>query len=83
VGFAVDSTNAGISGATVNLMSSRTVVASTVTDSTGFYYFTDVSGLTPGANYVILPKGYKSSTPASQSFTWQASMVALANFVLN
>ncbi len=86
VGWVVSSNNAAIGGATVNLMSSsKTVTATATTDSAGFYYFADVSGLKSGSIYtlnVTLPKGYKSSTPASQSFTWKA-VVVLSNFVLN
>ena len=79
------STNLPITGMTVNLMSSsKSVAATAITDTAGFYYFADTSGLTQGANYtlkVTLPKGYKSSTPASQSFTWSANAV-LGNFVM-
>ena len=86
VGSVVNSSNAGISGATVNILSSKTVVATTTTDAVGFYYFADASGLMQGANYTVqvtLPKGYKASTPASQTFTWSASTVKLGNFALN
>ena len=87
VGSVLNSSNGGISGATVNLLSSsKTVIATTTTDAVGFYYFTGTSGLTPGLTYVVnitLPKGYKSSKPASQTFTWSAGPVKLGNFVLN
>jgi len=66
--------------------SSKTVIATATTDSVGFFYFADTSGLTVGANYTVkvtLPKGYKSSTPASQAFTWKTVGVTLSNFVLN
>ena len=78
-------TNLPIAGATVNLVSSsKSVAATATTDAVGFYYFGDTSGLRQGTNYTIkvaLPKGFKSSTPASQSFTWSANSV-LGNFVL-
>lgn len=86
-GSVVTSSNLPISGATVNLMSSsKTVTATAVTDSAGFYYFADVSGLAYGASYAVnvtVPKGFKSSSPATQSFTWSGSQVKLGNFILN
>ena len=87
IGSVLNANNAGINGVTVNLVnSSKTVIATATTDSAGLFYFADTSGLTGGANYTVkvtLPKGYKSSTPASQAFTWKAVGVALGNFVLN
>jgi SdrD B-like domain len=87
IGSALNSNNVGINGVTVNLVnSSKTVIATATTDSVGLFYFADTSGLTVGANYTVkvtLPKGYKSSTPASHAFTWKAVEVALSNFVLN
>jgi hypothetical protein len=86
LGSVLNSNNVGINGGTVNLVnSSKTVIATTTTDSVGLFYFADTSGLTVGANYTVkvtLPKGYKSSTPASQAFTWKAVGVTLSNFVL-
>ena len=85
-GSVLISGNAAIDGATVNLMSGKTLIATTTTDSTGFYYFADVSGLTVGTNYTInisVPKGYKTSTPASQTFTWKGTAITLSNFVVN
>jgi len=85
VGTLVDSSNLPVQGATVNLMnSSNKVVATATTDSAGVYYLADVSALTTGANYTLsvsLPKGYKSSTPASQTFTWSSNAV-IGNFLL-
>ena len=85
MGGVLSSSNLAISGTTVSLMSSsKTVVATALTDTAGFYYFADTSGLTRSSNYTIkvtLPKGYKSSTPASLAFTWSASPV-LGNFAL-
>ena len=76
MGGVLSSSNLAISGTTVSLMSSsKTVVATSLTDTAGFYYFADTSGLTRSSNYTIkvtLPKGYKSSTPASLAFTWSA-----------
>jgi hypothetical protein len=87
IGSVLNSSNVGINGVTVNLVnSSKTVTATATTDSVGFVYFADVSGFTVGANYTVkvtLPKNYKSSTPASQAFTWKAVGVTLSNFVLN
>jgi len=85
MGFVSSAANTPIYGATVNLMgSAKTVAASATTDSTGFYYFADTSGLAGGVGYsasVTLPKGFKSSTPGTQTFTWLGSSV-VGNFVL-
>jgi hypothetical protein len=86
VGSVLNSGSAGIPGATVNLLSGKTVLAITTTDALGFYYFADTTVLTRGANYTVsvtLPKGYKTSTPASQTLTWSAGPVGLRTFVLN
>ena len=85
VGSVMSASNPGISGLTVNLLSAKKVIATATTDAVGFYYL-DGGALTPTANYTVnltLPKGYKASTPASQTFTWSASPVKLDNFVLN
>lgn len=78
---------APVAGVSVNLMNSaKSITATTTTDSSGFYYFADVSMLATGTGYtlaVVLPKGYKSSTPASQAFTWSAATVKAATFGLN
>jgi hypothetical protein len=66
------------------MTSSKTVAATATTDSSGFYFFADTTGLTRGSSYtlkVAVPKGYKSATPASQTFTWSAIPV-LTNFML-
>lgn len=85
-GWVVNSNNAGISGATVNLLSSaKAVVATSTTDSAGFYYFAGTDSLVAGAAYTVavtLPKGYKSATPASQQMSWQGTSVLLNRFVL-
>jgi hypothetical protein len=88
VGWVVNQGEAGISGVTVNLMSSSaTAIATATTDATGFYYFADTSthGLITGGQYLLqvtLPPGYSTSMPGSQTFTWSASSV-LGNFVLD
>jgi hypothetical protein len=85
VGSVASTNAAGPAGRTVNLMSGKTVIATASTDAVGFYYF-DSANLTPGAQYsvtVTIPKGYKASLPASQTFTWTANPVQLAEFVLN
>ncbi|MGI9102326.1 MAG: carboxypeptidase-like regulatory domain-containing protein [Terriglobales bacterium] len=84
MGFVVSSSNVAVYGATVNLLNGKTVIAQTTTDSAGFYYFADVSGLRAAGPYaisVVLPKGFKSSSPASVNFTWSGHSV-LGNFVL-
>ena len=87
MGSVVNSSKVGIPGATVSLLnSSKTVVATSTTDAVGFYYFAATNTLNLGAGYTIkvtLPKGYKSSTPSTQSLTWSATPLLLGNFVLN
>jgi len=82
-----NSSNGAIAGVTVSVVNSaNAVVATTTTDSTGLYFFPLTRNWTLGAGYTVkvaLPKGYKSSTPASQAFTWQANEATLRNFVLN
>ena len=74
-----------LNGATVNLLSgAKTVVASTPTDAFGFYYFADVRGLAASFNYavtVVLPKGFKYSSPASVNFTWTGNPIT-GNFIV-
>jgi hypothetical protein len=85
IGSVLNASDVGIAGVTVNLNSSKTVIATATTDSVGLFYFPDASVLSAGANYttkVTLPKGYKSSTPSSLTFTWQGNMVTLSNLVL-
>src|SRR5262249_37377709 len=86
VGYVTNSTS-GISGATVNVVNaSHAVVASAITDSTGLYFFPLTRVFSLGSGYsvnVVLPKGYKKSVPATESFTWQGSQINLSSFVLN
>ena len=87
MGSVSSSSNAAISGATVNILNpSGRVVATASTDAIGFYFFAVTNGWTVNQNYtakVVLPKGYKTATPVAQTFIWQAGMVTLRNFVLN
>jgi hypothetical protein len=87
LGNVVNKSSIGLSGVTVNVLNSKnSVVTSTTTDITGFYYFAATQGLTSGTNYTVkvaVPKAYKSSTPSSQGFTWKAVSVSLNTFVLN
>ena len=51
----------------------------------GFYYF-DSPVLKQGGTYSVvagIPKGYKASSPASQTFTWGGNALQLAMFTLN
>jgi len=85
VGTVTNATVAGTPGASVNLRSGKSFVATTSTDAVGFYDF-DPAKLTPGAQYsvdVTIPKGYKSASPASQAFTGSASPMMLGPFMLN
>jgi hypothetical protein len=87
MGSVVNSSNAPMAGLTLNILdASKSVVATASTDDTGFYYFPVVDGWTLGAGYTVkvtLPKGYKTSIPASQTFTWNATQMTLGNFGLN
>ena len=85
VGSVVSTGDAGIAGRTVNLLSGKTAVATASTDAVGFYYL-DTTALKAGAQYsvsVTIPKGYKASSPASQTFTWTGKALQLATFTLN
>jgi hypothetical protein len=87
MGYVLNSSNVPIAGATVNVLdASNAVIAAATTDGTGFYFFPLTRNLTLGSAYTVkvaLPKGYKSSTPASQKFTWQAAQLILISSVLN
>jgi hypothetical protein len=80
--------NVEVAGATVSLINaSKVVVAKVQTDVTGFYYFPGTRFLVGGANYTVkvtgLPRPYRKSTPASQTFTWRGTTVTASKFVLN
>jgi len=87
MGYVVNSSNVAIAGATVNVLDpSNAVVTSAATDSTGFYFFPFTNGWSLGQSYTVkvtLPKGYKTSTPPSQKFTWQTMQLTLSSFVIN
>ena len=87
IGNVLNSSGVGLSGFTVNVLNSKNAtVMSAVTDVTGFYYFPATSTLVSGTNYsvkVSVPKGYRNSTPSSQSFTWRKASITLSNFVVN
>ncbi|HEU5181146.1 MAG TPA: choice-of-anchor Q domain-containing protein, partial [Candidatus Polarisedimenticolia bacterium] len=74
MGMVVSANNVEVVGATVSLLSaSKTVILSATTDATGFYVFPKITALRFGTTYTVkvtVPKGFKSSTPASPSFTW-------------
>ena len=79
--------NVGIVGATVNIVAStKSTVASAKTDALGFYFFATPTVFKSGTIYTVkvtLPKGYKGSTPATQTFKWMSGEIRLGNFVLN
>jgi hypothetical protein len=83
----VSNSSSLISGATVNILNaSNAVFASAVTDSTGFCFLPLTRVFSLGSGYgakLVLPKGYKKSTPATQTFTWQGAQITFSNFVLN
>ena len=72
---------------TVSLFdSAKHLIATAATDSSGFYYFPLTRLLTNSAQYSLLvsvPKGYKKSTPASQTLTWNGMVMTLYPFVLS
>jgi len=85
VGSVVSTSDAGAAGRTVNLLSGKSVVATASTDAVGFYYL-DTTALKVGAQYSVtatIPKGYKASSPAVQTFTWTGKALQLATFTLN
>jgi hypothetical protein len=86
IGYVATSAS-GIAGATINVVNgSNAVVATAVTDSTGLYFFPLTRAFSLGSSYsvrVVLPKGYKKSTPATQAFTWQGAQINFSNFLLN
>ena len=88
IGYVVDSSGTGVSGAMVSITDSgNNTVMTTVTDVTGFYFLATTGVLTGGSTYgaqiASFPLGYTTSTPVQQSFTWQGKAVSLGNFVLN
>lgn len=86
-GNVVNGTGAGLGNISLNIFNSNgALVATTTSDSTGFFYFPVTSIFTSGSPYtlkVTLPKGYKSSSPAYAGFTWKGSAVKLNSIVLN
>jgi hypothetical protein len=85
VGTVASTSDAGVAGRTVNLLSGKTVIATASTDAVGFYYL-DTGTLRQGSQYAVtvtIPKGYKSSSPQSQTFTWMGNALRLVDFVLN
>jgi hypothetical protein len=87
IGYVANSSGTPVSGAKVSIVNSTgTAVASATSDVTGFCFFANTGGLVTGSTYTAkimsLPSPYKSSTPASQTFTWQGALVVLNNFTL-
>jgi hypothetical protein len=87
LGYVLNSKGVPIAGATVNLLgSSNSVTAAATTDVTGFYYFPNTGILIAGSKYTArvtpIPKPYKSSSPASQAFSWSGAAITLSNFLL-
>lgn len=84
IGYVVNGSGAGVGGATVSILNGG-IIASSATDSTGFYYFANGALLAVGTTYTVkptvLPSPYKSSSPPSQMFTWQGVMVNMVPFV--
>lgn len=88
LGYVVNSANSGLAGATLTLFDSANVpVAAATTDATGFYFFANTGALSPGSEYTVRVTGFPSplsvSTPASQSFKWAGTGIALGSFALN
>jgi hypothetical protein len=84
VGYVVNGGNVGIAGATVSILNTANTATS---DATGFYFFPNTGSLVLGNNFtakvISFPAGFKTSNPASQSFTWQGNTITLGNFVLS
>lgn len=84
MGYVVNGSNVGIAGATVSILNTANTATS---DATGFYFFPNTASLTIGNSFTAkvtgFPAGFKSSSPASQSFTWQGNTLTLGNFVLS
>lgn len=86
MGTVVNSSGIGVA-TTVSLFdSSKHLIATATSDSTGFYYFPLTKLLTPGVQYTLqvsVPRGYKKSNPASQTLTWSGSLIMVTPFLLN
>jgi hypothetical protein len=82
-GSVVNSQGGGVPGATLSLCSGSSctggnAVATSTTDSTGFYYFASTSSLASGTYTVEVtgfPSGYGTST--SYTFTWSGTAVSI------
>jgi hypothetical protein len=87
IGYVANSSGTAVSGAKITIFNNMsTAIASTTSDVTGFYFFSNTAGLVMGSTYTTkttsFPPPYKTSTPASQKFTWQGALVVLSNFLL-
>ena len=87
VGYVTNSTGSEVRGANVVVVdASNVVVATTSTDSTGFYYFAMTDTLVPGATYFVrvdpVPSGATTVEPSAASFTWGSAPVTLGTFVV-
>jgi hypothetical protein len=87
IGYVANSSGTAVSGAKITIFNNTsTAIASTTSDVTGFYFFSNTAGLVMGSTYTTkttsFPPPYKTSTPASQKFTWQGALVVLSNFLL-
>jgi uncharacterized delta-60 repeat protein len=87
LGYVVDSTQSAVRGATVAILdATNAVVATAVTDATGFYFFSATNAWSIGSTYVArvsgLPSGFTTATPSSQAFTWEGGAGQLESFVL-
>ena len=85
-GYVLNSSDAGLQGATVSIVSGATTIATATTDITGFYYFATTNILTSGSTYTIkvtgFPTGYTTAAPAYSTFTWSGIGFG-SNFTLN
>lgn len=75
-GYVQNSSGAGLQGATVSIVGTTTITATT--DVTGFYYFATTGGvLSTGQIYTMkvtgFPTGYSTASPTSSTFTWSGS----------
>jgi len=86
MGYVTNASGTAISGVNVSILSGSSTVLSASTDILGFYFFGDSYKLLPTSSYtakVTLPKGYKTSTPASQTLKWGGTLLMLTRSVIN
>ena len=87
MGYVINAAQSAVRAATVAIVdSSNAVVATAVTDATGFYFFAATNEWRLGSTYVAkvtgLPAGFTTATPSAQTFAWEGTAGLLDHFVL-